>query len=102
MILVLAGTFGQVTDGLYLAQDRYFGGVPIPILPGGHLLGAVLVINLIVAHLTRFRWSWAKLGIHLVHLGLLVLILGAVAADFVSTESRMTLDTGQTRTWSRR
>ena len=109
MVLVLAGTFGQVTDGLYLAQDRYFrsllvwshiGGVPIPILPGGHLLGAVLVINLIVAHLTRFRWSWAKLGIHLVHLGLLVLILGQFAADFVSTESRMTLDTGQTRTWS--
>jgi ABC-type transport system involved in cytochrome c biogenesis permease subunit len=109
MVLVLAGTFGQVTDGLYLAQDRYFrsllvwthiSGVPIPILPGGRLLGAVLVINLLAAHITRFRRSWAKLGIHLIHLGLFLLILGQVAADFVSTESRMTLDTGQTRDWS--
>ena len=109
MVLVLAGTFGQVTDGLYLAQDRYFrsllvwthiGGVPIPILPGGHLLGAVLVVNLLAAHITRFRRSWAKLGIHLIHLGLFVLIFGQFAADFVSTESRMTLDTGQTRDWS--
>ena len=109
MVLVLAGTFGQVTDGLYLAQDRYFrslfvwthiGGAPVPILPGGHLLGALLVINLLAAHITRFRRSWAKLGIHLIHLGLFVLILGQFAADFVSTESRMTLDTGQTRDWS--
>jgi hypothetical protein len=109
MVLVLAGTFGQVTDGLYLAQERYFrsllvwtqiGGVPVPIFPGGHLLGALLVINLLAAHITRFRRSWAKLGIHLIHLGLFVLVLGQFAADFVSTESRMTLDTGQTRDWS--
>ena len=109
MILVLAGTFAQVTDGLYLAQERYFrsflvwidvGGVSVPILPGGQLLGLVLVVNLVVAHLTRFHWSWSKLGIHLIHLGLMVLILGQLAADFTSSESRMTLDTGQTRSWS--
>ena len=76
MILILAGTFAQVNLGLFAAQELYFrsllvwidlGGWRVPILPGGHLLGGVLVVNLLAAHITRFRKTFAKLGIHIIH-----------------------------------
>src|SRR5947207_4008367 len=61
---------------IHEAQQRYFQsmfvwwppegrGFKIPIFPGGHLIGAGLLINLIAAHAKRFRWAWRKLGIHL-------------------------------------
>ena len=77
MILIFAGTIAQVHLGIYEAQRRYFpklcriwwpaesNGFQIPIFPGGHLIGAILLVNLIAAHLKRFRWSMSKLGIHL-------------------------------------
>src|ERR1700749_3104026 len=83
MALIFAGTLAQVHLGIHEAQQRYFQsmfvwwppegpGFQIPIFPGGHLIGAVLLINLIAAHLKRFRWSWRKLGIHLTHAGLII------------------------------
>ncbi len=104
MVLVLLGTFAQVSEGLFVAQERYFkswfiwfdiGDTSVPILPGGHLLGAIIVVNLLAAHLTRFRWSWSKLGIHVIHVGLLLLILSQFFTDYLARESRITLDVGQ-------
>ncbi len=105
MVLILLGTFAQVSEGLYLAQERYFQSWivwfgPIPILPGGHLLGAILVVNLLAAHLTRFRLSWSKLGIHVIHVGLLLLILSQFFTDYLAKESRLTLDVGQSADFS--
>src|SRR5262252_2107997 len=62
MALIFAGTLAQVHLGIHEAQERYFQsmfvwwppdarGFQIPIFPGGHLIGAVLLINLIAAHL---------------------------------------------------
>src|SRR5213592_2716381 len=76
MILIFAGTLAQVHLGIHEAQQRYFQsmfvwwpaeghGFQIPVFPGGHLIGAVLLVNLIAAHTRRFRWTSSKLGIHL-------------------------------------
>src|SRR6476659_5990799 len=82
MALIFAGTLAQVHLGIHEAQQRYFQsmfvwwppegrGFQIPIFPGGHLIGALLLFNLIASHLKRFRWSWRKMGIHLTHAGLI-------------------------------
>ena len=63
--LIFAGTIAQVHLGVHEAQQRYFqsllvwwppdgGGFRIPIFPGGHLIGAVLLVNLIAAHAGAF------------------------------------------------
>ena len=107
----LAGTIAQVHLGIHEVQDRYFQsmfvwwpvgsqGLRLPLFPGGHLLGGVLLVNLITAHLRRFRWAWRKLGIHLTHLGLIVMLAGGLFTDLFSTESTMRLAPGETKNYS--
>lgn len=111
MALIFAGTLAQVHFGIHEAQQRYFQsmfvwwppeerGFKIPIFPGGHLIGAVLLINLIAAHAKRFRWNWRKLGIHLTHAGLIILLAGGLFTDLFAVESYMQLGRGDTRNYS--
>ena len=79
------------------------GGQPgfrIPVFPGGHLIGAVLLINLIAAHAKRFRWAWRKLGIHLTHAGLIIMLAGGLFTDLFAVESHMRLLGGETKNYS--
>ena len=41
------------------------------------------------AHIKRFRLSARKIGIHLTHGGLILLLLGQLLTDMFSTESAM-------------
>ena len=111
MILIFAGTISQVHLGIWEAQQRYFqslfvwwpaegNGLKIPIFPGGHLIGAVLLINLIAAHVKRFRWSLSKLGIHLTHAGLIIMLAGGLFTDLFAVESNMRLSNGDTKNYS--
>ena len=111
MVLVFVGTLAQVKLGLYDAQEDFFRsflvywhpqGVTwkIPVLPGGWLLGSVLLINLIAAHLKRFRWSRKKIGIFLVHGGLILLLLGQFLTELFQVESNLRLAEGETKTYS--
>jgi len=111
MVLIFAGTIAQVHLGIHEAQQRYFqslfvwwppegGGFKIPIFPGGHLIGAVLLINLIAAHGKRFHWAWRKLGIHLTHGGLIIMLAGGLFTDLFAVESHMRLSQGDTRNYS--
>src|SRR5512146_2018243 len=111
MALIFAGTLAQVHLGIHEAQQRYFQsmfvwwppegrGFRIPIFPGGHLIGAVLLVNLIAAHLKRFRWTWRKLGIHLTHAGLIVMLAGGLFTDLFAVESHMRLVQGDTKNYS--
>src|SRR5687768_10807053 len=81
MILVLAGTLAQVELGIWVVQEEFFrsfiaiwklGPLFIP-LPGGYLVGGLLLINLIAAHIYRFQFTWRKAGIQLTHIGLILL-----------------------------
>ena len=111
MALIFAGTLAQVHLGIHEAQQRYFQsmlvwwppdgrGFKIPIFPGGHLIGAVLLINLVAAHVKRFRWSWRKLGIHLTHAGLIIMLAGGLFTDLFAVESHMRLERGDTKNYS--
>jgi hypothetical protein len=72
----------------------------IPVFPGGYLLGGMLVISLIAAHFVRFKFSKKKIGIFLTHLGLILLLLGQLFTDVLSTESAMRMAEGEVRNFS--
>jgi len=72
----------------------------IPVFPGGYLLGGMLVISLIAAHFTRFKYSHKKLGIFLTHIGLILLLIGQLFTDVLSTESAMRLAEGEAKNYS--
>lgn len=111
MALIFAGTLAQVHLGIHEAQQRYFqswlvwwpaegNGFRIPIFPGGHLIGAVLLVNLIAAHVKRFRWTSKKIGIHLIHAGLIIMLAGGLFTDLFAVESHMRLERGDTKNYS--
>ena len=111
IVLIFAGTIAQVHLGIYEAQQRFFQslfvwwpaeghGFKIPIFPGGHLIGAILLINLIAAHAKRFRLVWRKLGIHLTHAGLIIMLAGGLFTDLFAVESHMRLSGGDTKNYS--
>ena len=72
----------------------------VPVLPGGYLLGGVLLVNLVAAHIKRFTLSRKKIGIFMVHAGLILLLLGQLLTDLLSNESTMHLREGDTRNYS--
>src|SRR5262249_28300979 len=112
MILVFLATIDQVNIGVYEAENRYFKsfflfftpphtGLRIPWFPGGYIVGSLLLVNLVAAHIARFRLSWKKIGIVLLHSGLILLLVGQIFADiFVDFESQMRLDQGETKNYS--
>ena len=111
MALIFAGTIAQVHLGIWEAQQRYFQslfvwwppegqGFRVPIFPGGHLIGGILLINLIAAHAKRFHWAWRKLGIHLTHAGLIIMLAGGLFTDLFAVESHMRLSSGDTKNYS--
>ena len=96
-VLVFWGTLAQVHLGLYKAQNEFFrsvfvyctpngSGLHIPIFPGGYLLGTVLRINLLCAHLRYYQPGKRKIGIVLIHFGVVLLLLGQMLTDFLSRE----------------
>ncbi len=111
LVLVLVGTLAQVDEGLYQAQERYFKswyvwGITISnqklpiVFPGGYLIGAVLLLNLLAAHAQRFHFSWKKAGILMTHAGLILLLLGQLFTDLLSRESQMRMARGETKNYS--
>jgi hypothetical protein len=112
MVLVVLGTLDQVHIGVYEAENRYFKSfflffslprtdLRIPWFPGGYIVGTLLLVNLVAAHIARFKLSWKKAGILLLHSGLILLLVGQLFADiFVDLESQMRLGQGQTKNYS--
>ena len=111
--VVFFGTLAQTEDGLYVAQARYFRSwfstwsphaegwkwIIVP-LPGGYLLGTMLLANLLAAHAVRFKFVWKKSGILLTHLGVILLLVGQLATDMFARESRMSFAEGEWRNYT--
>jgi hypothetical protein len=111
ILLVFIGTLAQVDEGLYNAQARYFRqwiifgldlfGRKIPlILPGGYLIGTMLLLNLVAAHIYRFQLSTKKIGIQLTHLGVILLLVGQLVTDMKSRETQIHFTEGETKSYS--
>lgn len=108
-ILVFWGTIAQVHEGLYKAQTEFFrsffiywqaGGLKIPIFPGGYLIGCTLLLNLLVAHMRYYQPGKRKIGIVLIHFGVVLLLVGQMLTDALANESTMHLRIGETRNYS--
>lgn len=113
ILVIFFGTLAQTEDGLFIAQQKYFRSLYAVwsphdpslkwikvLLPGGYLLGTLLLINLIAAHFTRFQWTWKKSGIFLTHIGIILLLIGQLATDMFARESRMSFAEGQWRNFT--
>ncbi len=114
LALVFFGTLDQVHLGILGVQQKYFEGflalwswpaqwpgyealrwLRVPVV-GGYLLGPLLIVNLVCAHFRYFRKSWRKLGIALIHGGIVLLLIGQLLAQLLQVDSRMLIFTGQT------
>ena len=111
LVLVFGGTIAQVHLGLYEVQARYFRSLlvfwtpegshlKIPIFPGGWLIGAVLVVNLIAGHFTRFKLTRDKVGIWIAHMGIIFMLLGQFFTEAFQNESHLRIEVGETRSYS--
>jgi hypothetical protein len=110
-VIVFWGTIAQVQLGLFKAQNEFFrsffvywqpagAGLHIPIFPGGYLVGTVLLLNLFIAHFRYYQPGKRKIGILLIHLGIVLLLLGQMLTDFLARESAMHLRIGETKNYS--
>jgi hypothetical protein len=110
-VIVFWGTIAQVHLGLYKAQNEFFrsffvywtptgSGLHVPIFPGGYFIGTILLINLFVAHFRYYQPGKRKIGIVLIHLGVVLLLVGQMLTDFLSRESNLHLRIGETRNYS--
>ncbi|MEI6593379.1 MAG: cytochrome c biogenesis protein ResB [Holophagaceae bacterium] len=106
MCLVLLCTLAQVEMGTAGAVNAYmrsfivwgdFSLVPfrVPIFPGGALVGLILACNLMAKTLDMKR-TWAKAGMWLVHLGLIILFAGEFVAGMMQVDTNLSIEVGQT------
>lgn len=111
MMLIFFGTLAQVHLGIHQVQAQFFhswiawwsapdGSWRFPILPGGFLIGGVLLVNLIAAFIYRFEFSSRKAGLLMSHFGLIVLLLGELGTALFQRDSGMWLTEGETKSYA--
>jgi hypothetical protein len=119
--LVFFGTLAQVDEGIWTVLTKYFrtglAWVPFQVFvrfgqiffelspnasmpgyfpfPGGWLIGGLLLANLLAAHTVRFKLSWKRSGILVLHAGLVVMMVSELITGLLAVENRMVILTGQ-------
>jgi hypothetical protein len=107
MVLVVMCTVAQVNMGTYGAVRTYMrsfwvwwnisgSGHYLPVFPGGVTVGSLLVVNLVVAQVSRLRLSWRKVGLWLAHAGLILLVGGEFVSAIFQVDAQMAVEEGQT------
>lgn len=111
LILIFVGTLAQTYLGVWQAVDTFFrswiamidpkalltgdpGTFRFP-FPGGLTISALMILNLVAAHIIRFKASRKRIGILVLHAGLIVLLLGEFVTGFFADEGMMSIDEGQ-------
>ncbi len=107
MLLVLFCTLAQVPLGTYGAVNMYMRSFfvwwgpegstwIIPVFPGGTLVGLILTLNLLASTFKRLQLTWAKAGLWLVHIGLILLVSAEFVSAALQVDDRMAIEQGQT------
>lgn len=105
--LIFWATLGQADLGVWGVQQKFFHSVFVlakipgtevfvPIFPGGYLIGGLLLLNLLAAHVYRFKYTWRKTGIWLTHAGLILLLVGELLSGLQQRDYDLTIANGQT------
>ncbi len=109
MVMVFAATLDQANLGVWGIQQKWFHtfvvfqdirGVALPIYPGGYLIGGLLLINLVAAHIDRFKFTWRKAGIFLTHAGLILLLVGELLSGIWQEDFNLRLSQGDTKNYA--
>ncbi len=123
MVLVLFGTLHMMNDSIEHAVNHYFrswyawlefrsitdfGKVFLPQFfskdanlpgklpfPGGYVIGWAMFINLLAAHAIRFKLTWKRSGIFLLHAGVIVLLAGEFLTGQFAEETRLKSKEGE-------
>lgn len=103
MLIVTACTLAQVSMGTHGAVEAYIRPwfirlKGVPVLPGGALVGLLLLVNLTAAMITRF--DKRKPGLFLSHAGLILLFIGEFVTGGFQVETQMPIEEGATRSWT--
>ena len=120
MVLVFFGTMAMRHDSIHGTMDRYFrswfvwiefrllsdflilffqadkdwvlpGKCPFP---GGYVIGWAMFFNLVAAHTVRFKLTWKRSGIFLLHAGVIVLLAGEFLTGQMAVETNMRVTEG--------
>ena len=112
MALVFAGTLAQVELGVWEVVNRYFRSVIAWIdlqlfvprsvaeipgrlpFPGGYLIGGLLLLNLIAAHVRHFSLAPRRIGVLVLHTGVVLLLVGELVTGQFAEEGTMAIDEG--------
>ncbi|MBF2055467.1 MAG: cytochrome c biogenesis protein ResB [Candidatus Sericytochromatia bacterium] len=117
IFLIFFGTLAQVDQGVWTVVKDYFRSFVVWVdfqiffprdrlvpgnfpFPGGWSLGGLLLINLVVAHLQRFNLSKQKIGLTVIHAGLILLLVGEGLTGIFAKESHMSIDEGSSSNYS--
>jgi hypothetical protein len=113
--LIFFGTLAQVDEGIFTVLSKYFrtglAWIPFQALvrfgqvflgvspstqlsgsfpfPGGWLIGGVLLVNLLAAHAVRFKLTWKRAPIMVLHSGLMLLMVNEFVTGVFAVEGRM-------------
>jgi len=75
-------------------------GIPVP-LPGGYLLGGLLLTNLLVSAAFRYQLSVRYAGIWITHGGLALMLISELVTDLTERESIMVINEGESANYSK-
>ncbi len=128
MILVFFGTVAQKNAGIWTVVDQYFwswivwidlqlvvefGKVFLGIapetqaaswmkvpFPAGKLLGGLMFLNLLAAHIVRFQFTWKRSGIIILHAGMMLLFVGELITREFQVEQQMTIEEGNSTNYA--
>jgi hypothetical protein len=119
-VLVVLGTLDVNWQDIHRVQKEYFeawfalfplqpaetasgaaaaAAAPLPSwvrvpLPGGFLLGAFFLVNLVCAHFRFFRLRFGNIGVALIHIGIVVLLVGGFVTAQQQQEFRLHIPEG--------
>ena len=106
MVLIVVGTIDQRTHGIFYIMDKYFytwivyTEQGIPFFLGGYFWGWALFINLCLGTFRYIPFKKSKLGIHTIHCGMLMLMLGTFVTSISQVETRMSIREGEKSNFS--